>query len=41
MSGKALGAEGVKSGGVECGAEERTGLQAKKPDISKMAVNLL
>lgn len=34
-------AEEVKSGGVDCSAEERTGLQATKPDIAKMAVDLL
>lgn len=41
MSGKALAAEGVKSGGVECGTAERIALQATKPDVAKMAVNLL
>lgn len=41
MSDKALAAEGAKSGGVERDVAERAALQATKPNVAKMAVNLL
>lgn len=41
ISGKALAAEAAKSGGVERDAAGRTAIQATKPSVAKMAVNLL